>query len=390
MNKYRIGSITKDEINGYRVIIGADFVPTESNRGLVTEGRIEELMGSELYSIVMAADYRIFNLEAPITDEKNKIKKEGSPNLKIYRESTNIFSKMYPMLLASANNHIRDYGEKGITDTIDILRSINIDYVGFGKKNEVKKIHYQQIGNVKIGVYAFAENEYSVATEYFGGANGFDECDTFDEIAEAAKSCAYLIVLFHGGCENYRYPSPNQMKICRKLVDKGADLVVCQHSHCIGTYESYGNGIIVYGQGNFLFDALDIEEWKSSVLLEVDFCEKSINFIPVCKIGNRVRLATNKEAEQISQCLLERCRECRNHDFVKTTWGRFAEKQQTTLLLRGVLGKTSPIIFALNKVMKGKLLNILVRKKHKRLLYNYLRGESIRERILYLLKEEEE
>ena len=66
--------------------------------------------------------------------------------------------------------------------------------------------------------------------------------------------------IINGGKEHYRYPSPDLQKICRKFIDKGADLVVCQHSHCIGCEEKYNHGTIVYGQWNFLFDRSNIEE----------------------------------------------------------------------------------------------------------------------------------
>jgi len=39
------------------------------------------------------------------------------------------------------------------------------------------------------------------------------------------------------------------------LVDLGASVVVCQHSHCVGCIERVGNRLIVYGQGNLLFDS---------------------------------------------------------------------------------------------------------------------------------------
>ena len=48
-------------------------------------------------------------------------------------------------------------------------------------------------------------------------------------------------------------------------------MVICQHSHCIGCEEKYKNSQIIYGQGNFLFDMLDREEWQSGLLLKLFF-----------------------------------------------------------------------------------------------------------------------
>lgn len=74
-----------------------------------------------------------------------------------------------------------------------------------------------------------------------------------------SNACDYTIVLYHGGKEHYRFPSPNLQKYCRKFIEKGANIVICQHSHCIGCEENYKNGKIIYGQGNFLFDDSDDE-----------------------------------------------------------------------------------------------------------------------------------
>ena len=68
------------------------------------------------------------------------------------------------------------------------------------------------------------------------------------------------------------------------MVQKGADLVVCQHSHCIGCYESYKGSTIIYGQGNFIFDHLENEYWKTSMLIKLTLGEQcSIDFIPLVR-----------------------------------------------------------------------------------------------------------
>ena len=58
-----------------KVLIGADFVPTESNRTLFEQGNIAELFGSKLLEEIQKTDFRIFNVEVPLTDSLNPIKK---------------------------------------------------------------------------------------------------------------------------------------------------------------------------------------------------------------------------------------------------------------------------------------------------------------------------
>ena len=61
-------------------IIGADIVPTNSNIDLFSFGDVQTLLGKELIEIIQNADYRIFNLEVPLTDLEQPIPKCG-PNL---------------------------------------------------------------------------------------------------------------------------------------------------------------------------------------------------------------------------------------------------------------------------------------------------------------------
>ena len=121
---------------------------------------------------------------------------------------------------------------------------------------------------------AVCDDEKRLAEENKAGANPFDLLDSPDHIAKLKTECDFVIVLYHGGKEHYRYPSPYLQKVCRKIVDKGADLVVCQHSHCVGCQEEYKDSTIVYGQGNFVFSKnYDDEFWQTSVLVEVEIAD---------------------------------------------------------------------------------------------------------------------
>lgn len=45
------------------------------------------------------------------------------------------------------------------------------------------------------------------------------------------------------------------------MVEYDTNLVVYQHSHYIGNYKEYKNDNIIYGQGNFIFDNEDNNEY---------------------------------------------------------------------------------------------------------------------------------
>ena len=62
------------------IIIGADLVPTESNRSLFESGDVQTLLGKDLAAYLRQAEYRVFNLETALTDQNTPTSKCG-PNL---------------------------------------------------------------------------------------------------------------------------------------------------------------------------------------------------------------------------------------------------------------------------------------------------------------------
>src|SRR5699024_431430 len=234
----------------------------------------------ELFDIWINADFRLFNLEVPITDKASPISKQG-PNLIAPKSTINGIKGLHPSLITLANNHILDQNEQGLFSTSNLLDKNNIHHIGAGENlNKASEPYIFQWNGNKIGVYTCAEHEFTIATENSAGANPFDPLESLDHIAKLKSKCNYVIVLYHGGKEHYRYPSPYLQKVCRKIVDKGADLVICQHSHCVGSFEEYDKGTIVYGQGNFIFNEHNNEFWNTGLLVKVDDIF-NIEYIPI-------------------------------------------------------------------------------------------------------------
>ena len=114
------------------------------------------------------------------------------------------------------------------------------------------------------------------------GSRPFDEIDTLEDIREAKKNADRVIVLYHGGKEMCRSPSPRLMKFFRAMIRTGADVVLGQHSHCIGCYENYEGGHILYGQGNFHFvKPKDAFGWDTSFAVYYDTEKHELEFVPI-------------------------------------------------------------------------------------------------------------
>ena len=375
--------------NSMNIIIGADLVPTKSNIELFEKGDINTLLGSDLIDIIHSADYRIFNLEIPLVNESSPIKKCG-PNLIASTKCISAYKAMKIDLLTLANNHILDQGSKGLESSISTLKQAGISYVGVG--NSIKEASRPKIISCegkKIGVYACVEHEFTVATEDESGANPVDLLETPDHIIELKKQCDYVIVLYHGGKEQYRYPSPNLQKICRKLVEKGADLVVCQHSHCIGCKEEYKQGTIVYGQGNFLFDDEENEYWQTSLLIMISDNFK-IKYLPLKKNKSTVRLAKGDEAENILEQFNLRSEEILDPEKVNQHYDELAIYYKNFYLLSVMKIKRGLLYRIINKLSNGlvekTIINAVYNSKYRYTLRNYVECESHNELLLHILK----
>ena len=367
------------------IIIGADIVPTKTNDDLFEVGNAEALMENELTHFLNTSDYRIFNLETPLTDTEAPISKNG-PNLIASAKSVNGYKAIGVNLLTVANNHIMDQGEQGFFSTLKLLKKNGIDYVGAGENVRTAREPYVfEIDNIKIGVYACAEHEFSIATENMAGANPFEPLDSFDHICELKQKCDRVIVLYHGGKEHYRYPSPYLQKICRKFIEKGADIIVCQHSHCVGCEEKYLQGTIVYGQGNFIFDAQDNEFWKTSLLISVNE-EFNIKYIPLIKKGNGVRFAKKNEANNILEGFKKRSEQIKQAGFLEKKYAEFAKENIYNYLLNISGIRYSFFMRVLNKISRGKFIVFFIKRKYKQnkvlKIINYMDCESHRELFL--------
>lgn len=367
------------------ILIGADLVPTKSNFELFSNGNTDALLGDKLGFCLRAAEFRIFNLEVPLTDVPTPIAKCG-PNLIAPTNTVKAYKAMGVDLLTLANNHAFDQGLQGMLSTCRVLQNQDIAYIGVGENStDASKPHLFEIAGKKIGVYACCEHEFGVASEHCAGANGFDAFDSVDHIVTLKKQCDCVIVLYHGGKEHYRYPSPMLQRICRKLVEKGADLVVCQHSHCIGCEEKYLGSTIVYGQGNFLFDYSDNECWETSLLLSLDE-NLNVTYLPLVKCGNTVRLAEGEAAARILNGFTGRSEEIKQDGFIERKYKEFADSMLNGYLfaLSGV--KRTFAYKVLDKLTGHRFTAWLLNRKYNRekklAIRNFVECEAHRELLL--------
>ncbi len=367
------------------MLIAGDLVPYGDDVTLFKHGDIEGLLGKELFKIWSQAGSRVFNLETPLINHEIPLSKCG-PNLKADEKCINGITKLKPSTICLANNHILDYGESGLNKTVSILKENGLSYVGVGKNLE-KAIRCKvlNVGGKKVAVYNTCEMEFSVATKNSSGAFGYDEGEIIEDLIDLKKKNDYVVVIYHGGKEHYRYPSPLLQKRCRLLVRFGADLVVCQHSHCIGCMEKYDSGIIIYGQGNFIFNKESNEFWNESLIVDASFGDKiCISYIPIVKQQQGIRIAEGEERERILREFKKRSEEIKDGSFVDKQYNDYSKEMLNAYLFR--LHGNSKMTRILYKLTNGKVMSRIYNGNKKLTVQNMIECESHRESIIQGLK----
>lgn len=237
-----------------KILIAGDFCPIGRNKNTFKNKDFSNLFnGFEEFS--KKADFSIVNFECPITNSQTRILKTG-PCIKT--EDTNSLEALKYAgfdLLTLANNHILDYDEKGVMDTIKTAKDYNFNVVGAGSnRKEASKPFLFEANSKKIGILNIAENEFCAASEKSAGAYTVNLIENVKLIKEVKSKVDTLILIYHGGREHYQLPTPDQRDRLRFFIDNGVDAIVAHHTHCFSGYEYYNEKPIVYSLGNFIFD----------------------------------------------------------------------------------------------------------------------------------------
>lgn len=338
-----------------KIIIGGDVCPRGRVENAFINGEEEKIL-NDLLPVFKDADFRVINLECPLITEETPIKKDG-PVLGVHFNTINGLRAIGIDAVNLANNHILDHGEEGLKSTIESCKKHNIDFFGAAKNlEEAQKPLIRIIGGKRFCFMGVAEHEFSIAKDYSWGANPLDPIKIIRTLKTYNNSFDFLIVLVHGGKEYYRNPTPKQQDFCRFLVEEGADAVICQHSHCAGTYEYYNDKPIVYGQGNFIFENLgrNTKMWNEGFLVSLAFNEDKVTtkFIPFTQSKDQlgVLLMQGKEKKEFLRNLEERSKKITSTDYVKEQWLELCKKDKYLYVSR-VLGH-------------NRVLRILNRKIH--------------------------
>lgn len=199
----------------------------------------------------------LINLETAITSSQKPVPKVF--NFKMTKSNIEVLKTGSINVVNLANNHVLDYGQEGLQQTLSALKGALIPYVGAGENiNEARRMHLSELSGVRIGILGATDNEPSwLATATKPGTNYVqvgDEAAVKNWIG-AAKSQADLVILsIHWGPNNRERPTKEFQRFAHFLIDNGIDVIHGHSAHIFQGVEGYKQGLIIYDSGDFIDD----------------------------------------------------------------------------------------------------------------------------------------
>lgn len=235
------------------------------------------------------SDVVLINLESPIL-EKCPLTNEGMIFCTDIRASDGlIFNSTTVANLA--NNHIRNYGKKGILDTVYYLEKNKIKTIGL-KNSLIVKIKDKKFGF--LGYSQFDKNDEIVSE--------IDIEKIKMDIKALKNEVDHIIVTFHWGEEYKALPNNYQKNIAYRTIDAGADLIVGNHSHWTQPIEIYNNKLIAYSHGNFVFDQLWSQKTREGIIGKYIFDKngfKKVEYYPIFIDNNYFPIFSNEAQSRL-------------------------------------------------------------------------------------------
>ncbi len=367
-----------------KILIGGDYYPAYSLKPVIEKG--DYSIFDVLAPLTHNVDYSIVNFESPVVIENYAPIKKWGPNLYSSKKAVEAISYAGFNLVTLANNHILDYGEKGILDTLKVCSEYHIETVGAGKNlREASAIFYKEINGKVLGIINCCEHEFSIASEYSSGANPLNPVQQYYKICEAKELADYVIVIVHGGHEHFQLPSLRMVETYHFFVDAGADVVVNHHQHCYSGYEVYKGKPIFYGLGNFCFDKPGKVNttWNEGFLLELSLLPNNITFElhPYLQCNGDTKIDFLKNKDEWNSNIEKLNLIISDASLLQKECERFYKKQRKRMLMlfEPYWDRISAKLY-----QKGFLPSILFRMKEQQ-IKNVINCESHRDVLTYCI-----
>lgn len=272
---------------------------------VVQNSVLENCIDESLLTQMREADVCMINNEFTYTEETKPISNKTF-TFKAKPENVNILKEMGVDVVSLGNNHVYDYGEKGLYDTIATLEGAGIPYVGGGKNIEdASKILYYQNDEMKIALISATQIERypnpntKEATETTPGTfRCYESEKLLEKIEEADANSDFVIVYLHWGTESTDQPDWRQTSQASECALAGADVIIGAHPHVIQGIGYEGDVPVFYSLGNFWFSSKNLDSSILNLEISKDGLVSS-QFVPCLTRNSSTLEAKDGEKDRI-------------------------------------------------------------------------------------------
>lgn len=249
-----IYSGTRDTLT---VVLTGDILLDRGVRSVIDHYGADHLFSAGVDSVFSQAQVVVGNLECPATSIHAPVFKRfifrGEPEWLATLRRHGITH------LNLANNHSIDQGREGLTDTRRNIAGAGMVPLGAGANMDEaaqpvllaehpRRVWLVPSLRLALENYAYLPDQPCVSQE------PMDSLISRISRIKRNDSTAVVIVSLHWGGEHTLRPVPRQRLEAHRLIDAGADALVCHHTHTLQTVEQYRGRTIYYSVGNFIFD----------------------------------------------------------------------------------------------------------------------------------------
>lgn len=302
---------TKATISEEEVVLAfagdVSFAEGYANMGALAQrgGDINNCFDEFVLKEMQDADIFMLNNEFPYTDRG--VPTEGKTFT--FRSKPENVKYLYDMgvdIVSIANNHVYDYGEISLLDTLATLEEAAMPYVGAGRNiEEAVKPVYFVANDIKIAYISATQIEQGDYPDTVGADENtagvfrcWNDDRIYDVVRETKENADFVITYIHWGTElseTLHWAQPDQ---AAKLVEAGADLIVGDHPHCLQEIAYIGDVPVVYSMGNFWFNSKTQDTGILKAVIDEDGL-KSLQFVPAVQSGCKTTIASDGDYTRI-------------------------------------------------------------------------------------------
>lgn len=222
----------------YRVLIGGDVLPVEP----LVPGPDGDwgALAAGLAPLLDRVDATVANLECPVTARTAARAKIGGSSFRTPPGALGLLTALRVRAVSLANNHVFDYGDDAVADTVALLHEAGIPAPGATARLDAPpEIALVRVGQAaRVGVWTACFDLPETAGRRPVGLEPIRPARASAAAAALAEAGATVrIALLHLGLEKHDHPEPADADAARAVAAAGFDVVACCHGHRIQGFE---------------------------------------------------------------------------------------------------------------------------------------------------------